>query len=32
MGLPINPTVFAMRHPITTLTLVVAMISSGALA
>ncbi len=27
-----NPTVFAMRHPITTLTLVVALISGGALA
>ena len=32
MEWPINPTVFAMRHPITTLTLVVAMISSGVLA
>jgi hypothetical protein len=27
-----NPTVFAMRHPITTLMLVVALISGGALA
>ena len=27
-----NPTVFAMRHPITTLTLVVALISGGGLA
>ena len=27
-----NPTVFALRHPITTLTLVVALISGGALA
>ena len=27
-----NPTVFAMRHPITTLMLVVALISGGTLA
>ncbi len=27
-----NPTVFAMRHPVTTLTLVVALISGGVLA
>ena len=32
VGSGANPTVFAMRHPITTLMLVVALISGGGLA